>query len=180
MRSRYLASVLDACVLTPMPIADLLLRLAESDPPFFRPLWSKHILDEVKNTLIKFGYTEAQAMRRIQAMRAAFPEALVAGYERLIPAMANHPKDRHVLAAAVRAGADCIVTYNVADFPSASLDPFGIECIPTEEFLRDQHSLEADGFIAILEEARDSSRTLADLIASLSKHVPKLAGAIKT
>ena len=38
-----------------------------------------------------------------------------------IPAMTNHPKDRHVLAAAARAGAKVMVTYNLKDFPSSSL-----------------------------------------------------------
>lgn len=181
MKSRYFASVLDSCVLAPMPIADTLLRLAENDPPFYRPLWSQHILDEVKNTLIKFGYTEAQAMRRILAMCTAFPEALVTGYESSIAAMTNDPKDRHVLAAAVRAGADCIVTYNIADFPRGSLDPFGIECITTDEFLMDRYNLDPGAFVAILEEqAGDISRTLDDLIALLGRHVPKLAGVMKT
>lgn len=178
MRRRYLASVLDACVLAPMPVADTFLRLAENS--FYGPLWSPHILNEVTRTLLKFGYSPEQAERRVVAMRAAFPEALVTGYEPLIEAMTNHPKDRHVLAAAVRSGADSIVTYNIGDFPKESLEPFGIECIPTENFLVDQYHVEPDLFIAILEEqARDVGRTLADLVALLSKHVPKLGDLIK-
>lgn len=178
MRPHYFASVLDACVLAPMPVADTLLRLAECS--FFGPLWSQHILDEVAKTLLKFGYSSDQATRRVEAMRAAFPEALVTGYEPLIGAMTNDPKDRHVLAAAVRSGADCIVTYNIKDFPKESLDPFDIECIPTEKFLLDQYHLDPDTFIAILEEqAADVGRTLADLVALLSRHVPKLGDLIK-
>jgi len=64
-----------------MPVADTLLRLAEHDPPFFAPLWSRGILNEVKRTILKFGYTEAQASRRIDAMDEAFPEALVTEYD---------------------------------------------------------------------------------------------------
>lgn len=43
-------------------------------------------------------------------MRTAFPDARVTGHEPLIPAMTNHPKDRHVLAAAAHADAAVIVT----------------------------------------------------------------------
>ena len=58
MRPHYFASVLDACVTAPMPVADTLLRLAERDPPFYAPLWSHHILAEVKSTLLKSGDIE--------------------------------------------------------------------------------------------------------------------------
>jgi hypothetical protein len=39
-----------------------------------------------------------------------FPEAEVDGYQDLVDQMTNHPKDRHVLAAAVAARADFIVS----------------------------------------------------------------------
>jgi hypothetical protein len=129
MKPHYFVSVLDACVLAPMPIADTLLRVAEHTPPSYGPLWSKHILAEVKNTLLKFRYSEAQAERRVAAMEQAFPEASVVGHETLIDAMGIDPKDRHVLAAAVRAGAECIVSDNVKHFPEASLKPFDLECL---------------------------------------------------
>ncbi len=126
MRPHYFASVLDACVIAPMPVADTLLRLAEHDPPFYGPLWSHHILAEVKGTLLKFGCTEEQASRRIKSMEDAFPEALIIGYETLIQAMQNDPKDRHVLAAAVRAGADCIVSDNLRHFTPEILNRLGL------------------------------------------------------
>jgi predicted nucleic acid-binding protein len=62
----------------------------------------------------RIGVTTTQAEHRVQQMRRAFPFAAEEsrGYERLIPAMANDRKDRHVLAAAVAAGAALIVTAN--------------------------------------------------------------------
>ncbi len=163
-----------------MPVADTLLRLAEHDPPFFRPIWSRDILGEVKRTILKFGYTEAQASRRIDAMEEAFPEAVVTGYETLIDAMQNDPKDRHVLAVAVRAGADCIVSDNIKHFQKESLRPFGLECLTAQDFLLHQYRVDADRFIAVLkEQAKDTNRSLADLLVLLSKYTPKLAGLIK-
>ena len=91
--------VLDACVLAPMPLCDLLLRLAE-EPAFFVPRWSADILREVSSTLQRFGYSAEQVERRLIAMRSAFEDAEVSGYEGLQSAMTNQLKDRHVLAAA--------------------------------------------------------------------------------
>ena len=98
-----------------MPVADTLLRIA-SEPAFFTPRWSKDILDEVHRTLLKFGYQTEQADRRISAMMENFPDALVEGYEPLVPSLGNDPQDRHVLAAAVKCNAHAVVTNNKKHF----------------------------------------------------------------
>ena len=54
-------------------------------------------------------------------MAAYFPDARVTSYEELIGSMTNHPKDRHVLAAAVAGRADMLVTENLKDFPPAAV-----------------------------------------------------------
>ncbi len=178
MRIDQYISVLDACVLIPMPVADTLLRLAE-EPAFYTPRWSEDILKEVRRTLSsKFAYSEEQATRRVKAMNAAFPEAMVIGYESLMDSMKNHPKDRHVLATAVRCGAHVIVTNNQKDFPRESLEPFGLECVSADKFLEDQYHLNPDLFISkLVEQALEIRWTLPQLIA---KHVPCLARLIKT
>jgi hypothetical protein len=51
-------------------------------------------------------------------MRKFFPHAVVHGYQPLIDQMPNHPKDRHVLAAAIACEADYLVTFNLRDFPA--------------------------------------------------------------
>ena len=49
-------------------------------------------------------------------MDNALPDACVTGYQRLIPALTlSDPDDRHVLAAAIRAKAQVIVTFNEKD-----------------------------------------------------------------
>ena len=121
MRSA-LPVVLDACVLIPMPLADTLLRLA-AGPRLFLPKWSDQIMGEVTRTLREtFGLSAQKAMYRESEIRRHFPEAWIEDYENLIPAMTNHLKDRHVLAAAVRAGAKTILTYNIKDFPAFFAD----------------------------------------------------------
>ncbi|WP_223286335.1 PIN domain-containing protein [Kocuria atrinae] len=143
--------VLDACVLIPMPITDLLLRLATAKQ--FRPLWSDEILDEVERNLVgKLSKEPSSARRRVDAMRNFFPDALVENYESLVPGMTNDLKDRHVLAAAVRAGAELIVTFNGKDFPATSLRPYDIGVRSTDDFLLDQLDLDTPTVCAIAHE----------------------------
>ena len=97
-----------------MPLADTLLRLA-AGPRLFGPKWTDHIMSEVaRNLQSRFGLTNEKAARRESEIRRHFPEAWVEGYEELIPSLTNHEKDRHVLAAAIRFGAEIIVTYNLS------------------------------------------------------------------
>jgi hypothetical protein len=51
--------------------------------------------------------------------------------------MTNHSKDHHVLAAAARASAKTIVTYNSKDFPRCSLMPYSITAQGPSAFLKD-------------------------------------------
>jgi predicted nucleic acid-binding protein len=129
--------VLDACVLIPMPLADTLLRLA-AGPRLFLPKWSDQIMVEVTRTLREtFGLSAQKAIYRESEIRRHFPEAWIEDYEKLIPTMTNHQKDRHVLAAAAHAGAKVIVTYNIKDFPRSSLTPYSITVQRPSAFLKD-------------------------------------------
>jgi len=155
-----------------MPVADTLLKLAE-EPAFYTPRWSSEILKELSKTLAKFGYTESQIARRVEQMLGAFPDAVVDGYEHLIGSMTNNSKDRHVLAAAVRCGAHCIVSNNKKHFPDDALSEYNLECLTADEFIEHQYHLNPDLFIDILEQqAVDIKWTLPQLI---SRHVPCLA-----
>jgi len=178
MRISAYVAVLDACVLAPMAIMDTLLRLAE-EPAFYTPKWSPDILQEVRKTLTKrFGYSGEQAQRRIGMMESTFPDAIVTGYENLIPSMTNDSKDRHVLAAAVKCGAHSIVSDNVTHFPKGALSPYNLECLTADAFMRHQYHLDPDAFIGVLiAQAKDIGWTLQYLI---SKHVPSLSESIVT
>ena len=62
---------------------------------------------------------------------------MIHGHESLAESMTNHPKDRHVLAAAVAAQADIVVTANLRHFPPHSCDPYGIQVRSPDQFLCD-------------------------------------------
>ena len=57
-------------------------------------------------------------------MDGAVRDCLVADHADLIESLIlPDPDDRHVLAAAIRAGTDVIVTYNLGDFPASASPP---------------------------------------------------------
>ncbi|MEO3792741.1 hypothetical protein ABGB14_21215 [Nonomuraea sp. B10E15] len=68
-------------------------------------------------------------------MRFAFDDAEVIGYKPLIATMTCDDKDRHVLAAAVSAQANAVVTFNVKDFPAHAREPYDIELLTPDTFL---------------------------------------------
>jgi predicted nucleic acid-binding protein len=149
--------VLDACVLVPSLLCDVLLHLAEDD--LYNPLWSAEILDETQRALVgKLGVDPERAQRRLGQMRRAFPSAEVDDYESLIPAMTHDPKDRHVLAAAVRGNADLIVTANIKDFPASALDMYGLSAVHPDDFLLDQLDLDTVATVRALRRARTGYR----------------------
>lgn len=89
-------------------------------------------------------------------MTEAFPEAMVTGYEHLEATVNSDPKDRHVLAAAVAAGADALVTVNLRDFPTDEMDRLEIDVLHPEQFLFQVWSLDIDAVRAAL--LRDATR----------------------
>jgi predicted nucleic acid-binding protein len=137
------SAVLDACVLVPAALNDILLRLAE-EPALYRPLWSEQILTEMTRAMrTKLHRTEAEVGWRKSQMCEAFPEAMVNVPSELIKAIECLPDedDRHVLAAAVMAGANTIVTQNTKHFPKACLEKFGVLCQTADDFLIHQYHL---------------------------------------
>jgi hypothetical protein len=156
-----------------MPLADTLLRMAET-PRLYLPKWSDETLHEVTRNLIgKWNKTEEQAKKREDALRKYFPEATVSGCEHLIPAMKNDPKDRHILAAAVASGTKLIVTYNSKHFPKDCLEPYEIECQGPSTFLISLYDLDPGIVVQKLgEQAQNISYSLEHLLIILRVNVP--------
>lgn len=116
--------IYDACVLYPAPLRDLLIRIANAG--IVRARWTDRILDECFDSIRdKRPDLPPDALDRTRRlMKEAVPDCVVGGYEPLITGLIlPDPDDRHVLAAAVRADAQVIVTFNLKDFPAAELDP---------------------------------------------------------
>lgn len=170
--------VLDANVLYPFSLRDTLLRAAEVG--LFQVYWSGEILEETRRNLVaSAGVNEEQAERLIRQMKIAFPEALVTGHDALIESMENHPKDRHVAAAARTIGAQVIVTQNLKDFIPP---PEGIKAQSPDEFLCSLLDLDPYSLVALLRAQAAALRNppvpLDRLLAGLAKTVPGFVRAL--
>ena len=127
----------------------------------FRARWSDDILDEmVRSVLRRFpDRTEADLSRTRRLMCNAVADCLVTGYDDLIESLTlPDPDDRHVLAAAIVAGAEVIVTDNSADFPPEALAPFSIETQTADVFVLHLVELAPDVVSAVVnQQAADLS-----------------------
>ncbi len=130
-------AVLDANVLYPAPVRDLLLSLAASK--LFQPKWTRTIQGEWTRNLIsnRPDINEEALGRSITAMNTAFPDAMVIRYGGIVESIElPDPNDRHVLAAAIRAEATHIVTANTKDFPKKYIASFGVNVLSPDEFIK--------------------------------------------
>lgn len=176
-------ALLDACVLFPVATRDLLLRGALAG--VYQVRWSPQIIAEVRASLIGEAACSAeQADHLVEMMTAAFPEALVHGHEELVARMPNEPGDRHVLAAALVAKVDVIVTDNVRHFPLESYEPLGIELQTADEFLAAAFDLAphvmAAAFLQQVTDFRRPSLSPAQALSRLESRLPSLARRLLT
>lgn len=163
-------AIVDACVLVQAAVRDALLRLFERR--LFQARWTDEIIHEMVRTLRgKLNRTAEQTDHLVNELRTHFSDAWVEpGYRELIPTMTNDEKDRHVLAAAVRCGAETIVTYNLKHFSERSLQPFGIAAKTPDEFLIDLYHLDGEMVVHELHEqgaALNAPRTIDEVLKSL-------------
>ncbi|MDE9452095.1 PIN domain-containing protein [Aliiroseovarius sp. Z3] len=167
--SRYadrFTALLDACVLGGALRRNMLLSLAEAG--LFRPRWSSRILDETQKAIseITKGATDGAPQRG--AIEAAFPEALVTGYEVFEDKLdLPDPNDKHVLAAAISTSASVIVTDNLADFPADALMPHAIDAISADDFIADTIELDPSEAILALRRMRERFNNPALDVAAL-------------
>jgi len=129
-------AVLDACILYPPSLRDLLMWLAAAR--VYAPRWTEEIHAEwIRNVLTNSPeVTPAQLDRTRRLMNQVAPHCLVSGFEARIAALSlPDANDRHVLAAAIEAQAPLIVTFNLSDFPDAVLRTYGVRAIHPDRFL---------------------------------------------
>lgn len=146
---------LDTCTLVPIVLSDTLLRVAENGG--FRPAWSERILRSVRRVVLDVhdNIDPARIDKRLDDMRAFFPDAMTTGWETLVDSIQlPDVTDRHVVAGAILARADVIVTVNIKDFPATELDRFGLVAKTPDDFLLDLMDLAPDRMVeTIIEQA---------------------------
>ena len=165
--------VYDACVLYPAPLRDLLVRLGRTG--LFQAKWTGQILDECFRSILQQrpDLTPQRLERTRKLLNEAIPDCDVTGHEGLVASLTGlpDPDDRHVVAAAIRCGAQVIVTSNLKDFPSAALAHYGIEAQHPDDFV--MYLLDLDPALVariIREQAaalKTPARTVAELLETL-------------
>lgn len=129
--------VYDADVLHRAAVRDLVVRLARRPRLNLRARWTHAILDEmVESILTRRPELSSRLAITRELMCEAVADCIVTGWEPLVDALTlPDPEDRHVLAAAIVAHAEVIVTYNLSDFPAVDLEPFGVRAEHPDAFL---------------------------------------------
>jgi predicted nucleic acid-binding protein len=129
--------VYDACALYGNTLRNLLIRVARAR--LVQAKWTERILDEVDRSLAeKRGIPEDKRRRLRELINGSVADCLVEGYEPLIDGLTlPDPDDRHVLAAAIRVGAQVIVTANLSDFPPDYLGQWDVEAKSPDDFVLD-------------------------------------------
>lgn len=166
--------VYDACVLYPNTLRDLLIRLHQAG--LVQARWTEQILDEVSRALTKTrpDITAEQVQKLRTNMVAAVRDCLVKNYEPFVEGLdLPDPDDRHVVAAAVRAKTQVIVTDNTRDFPTGYLAGFDIDVKTADEFVLDQISLDRQKVYGALVQIADSRnrppQAVSDVLAQLER-----------
>lgn len=166
------AAVLDACVLYPFHLRNLLVQLGADR--LYRPRWTEEIHEEWIGSLLARTPTldRARLERTRELMRAVLPEADVIGHQALVPRLElPDPDDRHVLAAALAGGAGTIVTWNLRDFPDSALAPHGVQAVSPDDFVLSLADRLPQAVLASTENARANLRqavpSRTDYVAAL-------------
>jgi predicted nucleic acid-binding protein len=137
--------ILDANILFPAPLRDFFMHLAILGAMQAR--WTKQIENEWTRNLIakRPDLDPTRVYRTAAQMNAAIPDALVTDFESLESNLVlPDPNDRHVLAAAIKAGADVIITKNLRDFPQHIVGAFEIQVLHPDVFVHQLLNLEPE------------------------------------
>jgi hypothetical protein len=164
----FQTAIYDACVLYPASLRSFLMWMGVNGLVHAR--WTERILEECFDNLLKNRPDlEAEDLERTRRlMCSAIPDCIVTGYEgRISEVTLPDTDDRHVLAAAIESGADCIVTFNLRDFPDERLGPHGVEAVHPDEFVLGFVEREPDIIADCLEDE-----------SSIREHPPKSVNGI--
>lgn len=172
-------AIYDACVLYPAPLRDILMWLSITD--LFRARWTDRILDEWSRTLLadRPDLESKQIERTRRLMNESALDCLVTDYESAIEDLELPDRDdRHVLAAAIRAQAAVIVTFNLKHFPAEYLAQFAVEAQHPDDFIMHLFDLSAGTVCRAVKQHRASLRnppkSVEDYLGTLERQqLPK-------
>lgn len=130
-----LKATLDACVLFPTVLREILLGVAARG--IFTPVWSERILQEWVRATDRLGpVARLQAEGEAALARSRFPAAMTRARPEIEARLwLPDPNDLHVLATAIASHSDCLITFNAQDFPGATLTEEGIQRRDPDGFL---------------------------------------------
>lgn len=182
--SRYTV-LLDACVLYSAALRELLIELASTD--LFRAKWTNQIQDEWISALLERrpDIDKNKLLRTAELMELAVLDSRIENYESLIESFVlPDPNDRHVLAAAVHANCDAIITFNLKDFPEDILALHDIELLHPDDFLNYQFDLGEAAVISSVQRIRGRlqrpSMTSSEYLNRLEAlGLPKIVAALR-
>ena len=130
------AIFLDANVLVPVSLTDLILRLTEAG--LVEPFWSQRVLDEAIRAVKRRrpDLVPAGIDARFASMCRFFPDAMVDDGD-VDPSEYPSPdaNDRLVIGAAHRSPADTVVTRNLAHFPDSTLSRYGLRAVTADTLM---------------------------------------------
>lgn len=154
-------AVLDACVLYPTVLREILQGAAEAG--LYQPVFSDRILREWVLATAKLGpAAPAIAEGEAALLRAAFPRALVREHSEIeARLLLPDPNDRHVLATAIASGADAIITFNAQDFPGHVLAAEGVTRRDPDGFLWELQSRHPEAMARVVEAVRAKAEAIS-------------------
>ena len=171
--SRYTV-VLDACVLYPAPVRDILLSLAHQGLCHAR--WTDQINEEWIGNLLRNrpDLNAAKLKRTTDRISETILDWRISGYAPFIETIKlPDSNDRHVVAAALIGHADAIVTFNLRDFPKEALEPLGLEAQHPDDFVVNQLHLSLPEALKAIKAMRarllNPVQTVAQLLATLER-----------
>ena len=156
--SSHFTVIYDACVLYPAPLRDFLMHLALTAQ--YRARWTEMIHDAWTRNVLKLrkDLKPEDIERTRSLMNSHVRDSLVTGFEHLIPSVElPDADDRHVVAAAIHAGASMIVTFNLKDFPTDQLKRYNLIAQHPDDFIFDLLDLH---LAQVCEAAADHRRSL--------------------
>lgn len=153
--------VIDTCVLFPTVMREMVLGVARAG--VFTPFWSERILEEWRRAAARLGPEgAAQGEAEIALLRAAWPKALrpaAPGLESRL--YLPDSADIHVLAVAVDASADAIMTVNAKDFPRNLLAEEGVARVDPDTFLFQAWQANPHRVVPVAQSVLDTARRLS-------------------